>query len=166
MNFLMMPAIMENDIVQIIDYQEEYQPDFFRLNKQWIEKDFPLEETDLKVLGNPGDAILKNGGAILLAKMGEKIVGTCALRRTSDSVYELTKMAVDENLRGKKIGELLGKATLSKAKDMGATKVELYSNRITSAVAVQLYYKLGFYEVPLTPGIYKRANIKMETEVG
>ena len=74
-------------------------------------------------------------------------------------------MAVDENYRGRKIGEKLGWATLERAKQLGATKVELYSNRHTSAIAVQLYYKLGFIEVSLNPGIYKRANIKMEIDI-
>lgn len=157
-----MNTATENAIVEIIDYDEMYQPDFFRLNKSWIEKDFPLEEIDILVLSKPGEYILEKGGAILLAKIGEKIVGTCALKKTSEGLFELTKMGVDENYRGRKIGELLGKASIEKAKMMGATKVELYSNRITSAIAVKLYFKLGFKEVELTPDIYKRANIKME----
>lgn len=151
--------------VSIIDFAPQYQHDFFRLNKSWIEKDFPLEEIDILVLTYPDEYILKPGGAILLAKLNDNIIGTCALKKTSDGLFELTKMAVDENYRGNKTGELLGKATLEKAKAMGAHKVELYSNRITSAIAVNLYFKLGFKEVFLTPGIYKRANIKMEIDV-
>jgi putative acetyltransferase len=151
--------------VQIIDFEQKFQPDFFALNKAWIEKDFLLEETDIKVLSNPEEYILKDGGSILLAKLNDKIVGTCALKRTSANLFELTKMAVDENYRGRKIGEKLGKATLENAKQLGATKVELYSNRTTSAIAVQLYRKLGFVEVPLNPGVYKRATIKMEIEL-
>jgi N-acetylglutamate synthase-like GNAT family acetyltransferase len=163
---------MENSIgqptlseVQIIDYESQYCDDFFELNKRWIEKDFLLEQTDIDALSNPEEYILAPGGAVLLAKLDNKIVGTCALKKTSDAVYELTKMSVDEDYRGKKIGETLGRATLVKAKQLGATKVELYSNRHTSAIAVKLYYKLGFVEVPLNPGVYKRANIKMEIEV-
>lgn len=148
--------------VQIKEYEPKYQPDFFELNKQWIEKDFPLEEIDIAVLSDPAKYILNDGGAILLAKLGDAVVGTCALKRISDDVFELTKMAVNENYRGQKIGEKLGKAILAKAKQMNAKKVELYSNRFTSAIAVKLYQKLGFVEVPLTPGVYTRANIKME----
>ena len=152
-------------MIEIIDYEPRYQPDFFDLNKRWIEKDFLLEETDLNVLGHPEEYIINKGGYILFARLENKIVGTCALRKTSELVYELTKMAVDENYRGRKIGELLCNATIAKAKQLGATKVELYSNRITSAIAVKMYLKLGFKEVYLTPGIYKRANIKMEIEI-
>jgi putative acetyltransferase len=151
--------------LDIIKYEACYQADFFKLNKAWIEKDFPLEEIDILVLSNPEEYILIDGGAILLAKMDDHIVGTCALKKSSVAVFELTKMAVDENHRGKKIGELLGKATLQKAREMGAKKVELYSNRITSAIAIKLYLKLGFKEVPLNPGVYKRANIKMEIDI-
>jgi ribosomal protein S18 acetylase RimI-like enzyme len=151
--------------VEIIDYEEKYQPDFFALNKQWIERDFPLEDVDLVVLNNPYESILKNGGAILLAKLDEKIVGTCALKKTNEHLFELTKMSVDENYRGRKIGELLCKATIEKAISMGATVVELYSNRNTSAIAVRLYHKLGFKEVELKNKAYARCNIKMELPV-
>ena len=151
--------------VEIIGYEPQYQPSFFELNKQWIEKDFPLEEIDIAVLSNPEEYILNSGGAILLARINDVIVGTCALKKVSDEEYELTKMAVDENYRGRKIGEKLGRATLEKAKQLAAKKVILYSNRHTSAIAIQLYLKLGFIEIPLEPGVYKRANIKMEVIV-
>jgi ribosomal protein S18 acetylase RimI-like enzyme len=157
-----MPAELQ---IQIIDYESKYQSDFFELNKAWIEKDFPLEETDIRVLTDPEHFILNQGGIILLAKANEAIVGTCALKKVNEGEYELTKMAVDENYRGRKIGEQLGKVALDKARQMNGDKVILYSNRITSAIAVNLYYKLGFIEVALTPGIYKRANIKMEIEL-
>jgi ribosomal protein S18 acetylase RimI-like enzyme len=151
--------------VAIIDYKPQYQPRFFELNKRWIEKDFPLEEIDITVLSRPEEYILNHGGAILLAKLNDEIVGTCALKKVNDDVYELTKMAVDERYRGKKIGEKLGIAAIEKAKVLKAKRVILYSNRHTSAIACRLYVKLGFVEIPLEPGVYKRANIKMEIEV-
>jgi ribosomal protein S18 acetylase RimI-like enzyme len=151
--------------VEIIDYEPQYQPSFFELNKLWIEKDFLLEEIDIAVLTHPDKYILNHGGAILLARLNDVIVGTCALKKVNDDVYELTKMAVDENYRGRKIGEKLGRATLERAKQLNAKKVILYSNRHTSAIAIQLYLKLGFVEIPLEPGVYKRANIKMEVGI-
>src|SRR5690606_19548146 len=46
-------------------------------------------------------------------------------------------------------------------KELGAKKVFLYSNTIQS-IAIKLYRKLGFIEIPVEAGVYERANIKME----
>lgn len=150
------------DDLTIIEFEPQHQPIFKALNVAWITKSFVMEESDEIVLSNPHEHILKSGGAILLAVYKGKIVGTCALTNEGRGEYELTKMAVDENLRGLKIGYHLGVATLEKAKLLGAEKVILHSNRKGSAVAINLYHKLGFVEIPLGNAPWKRADIKME----
>ncbi|MDQ3110180.1 MAG: GNAT family N-acetyltransferase [Bacteroidota bacterium] len=114
----------------------------------------------------PHEHILKNGGAILIAVYKNKFVGTCALINEGHGDYELTKMAVDQELRGLKIGYHLGIATLEKAKMLGAKKVILHSNRKGSAAAINLYYKLGFKEIPIGNATWARADIKMEIAIG
>lgn len=109
-------AKMQPEEVEIIDCEPQYQPDSFEQNKLWIEKYFLLEEADIRVLSNPDEHILSHGGSILLAELHGKIVGTC--KKTSDKVYELTKMALDENYRGRKIGEKFGYATIEKAREL------------------------------------------------
>ncbi|NUM79526.1 GNAT family N-acetyltransferase [bacterium] len=155
---------MENKIV-IIDYSPEYQPAFKALNVSWIEKSFEMEPIDFYQLDHPEEAILKDGGCIILAQYDNKIVGTCALIRMDAAVVEMIKMAVDERYRGLKIGYELGRAIIDKAKQLGAKKIELYSNTKGSASAVQLYRKLGFREIPLDHMEFKRADIKMELEL-
>ena len=124
-----------------------------------------MEDIDEKVLGYPDEYILKNGGAILIAKYKNEIVGTCALTNEGDLIYELTKMGVDEKYRGLKIGYLLGVAAMEKAKQLGAKKVILYSNTVHSSNAINLYRKLGFKEVPLDHALWVRADIKMEIDL-
>jgi ribosomal protein S18 acetylase RimI-like enzyme len=51
-----------------------------------------------------------------------------------------------------------------KAKALGAAKVILYSQTGLVA-AIKLYRKLGFIEVPLGTGVYKRSDIKMEIDL-
>jgi GNAT superfamily N-acetyltransferase len=150
------------DDLSIIEFEMQHQKIFRELNVAWITKSFVMEESDEMVLNDPEEHFLRHGGAILLAKYKNEIVGTCALIYEGNGEYELTKMAVDENLRGLRIGYHLGVATLEKAKMMGAEKVILHSNRKGSAVAIQLYHKLGFVEVPLGDAPWKRADIKME----
>ena len=67
-------------------------------------------------------------------------------------------------LRRRGIAEALSGAALGRAKALGATKVILYS-QTELAPAILLYQKLGFKEVPLEPGVYQRANIKMEIQL-
>jgi ribosomal protein S18 acetylase RimI-like enzyme len=145
----------------IVDYEPKYQPYFEKFNRDWIEKYFWLEDLDKYVLQQPEEAILEKGGAILMALYEGIPAGTVALRKVNDVTFEFTKMAVDETFRRKGIAEALSKAAFDKALLLGAQKVILYSQTELQP-AILLYKKLGFKEVPIEPGVYKRANIKME----
>ena len=147
--------------IQIIPYEEAHQPYFESLNRAWIEKYFWLEEIDRYVLQHPDEAIIKNGGAILMARFEGRIAGTVALKKVNHAVYEFTKMAVDENYRRKGIAEKLSYAAFEKARSLGATQVILYSQTGLEA-AISMYRKLGFREVPMDTDVYKRSDIKME----
>lgn len=154
------------DEVQILGWQPAFQPAFFQLNKQWIEVDYPLEPLDIAVLSDPEKYILAGGGRILSAVLAGEVVGVVALRKLDSGEVELTKMAVDVRLRGKRIGEKLMQAALDEARAMGLRRIILFSNRNTSAPAVNLYRKMGWQEIELQAGLYKRANIKMEHLLG
>ena len=153
---------MENPI-QILDYQPEHRAWFEKLNREWIEKYFAMEPPDFQILQNPEKYILTEGGSIFMARYQHEIVGTVALKFHSRSLYELTKMAVNENFQGKKIGRTLAEATNAKAKNSRAEKIILYSNTML-APAIALYQNLGFREIPVD-GPYKRTNIKMELSI-
>ena len=147
--------------IKIIDYLPEHQPYFEKLNKAWIEKDFTLEERDRFVLEQPDESILKPVGAIIMATYDGIIAGTVALLKLNSFEYEFTKMAVDENYRRKGIAEQLSYAAIEKAKQLGAKKIILYSQTVLTG-AVPLYKKIGFVQVPIENGVYKRADVKME----
>ncbi|MBL7743156.1 MAG: GNAT family N-acetyltransferase [Chitinophagaceae bacterium] len=147
--------------IRILDYREEDQPFFERFNRSWIEEMFEMEPVDEWVLTNPEKAIIEPGGAILMAEYDGVIAGTVGLRKVEETVYEFTKMAVDGNFRRKGIAEAISYASFRKAKVLGAEKIILYSNR-KNAGAIRLYEKLGFRHLEVEPGVYKRANVKME----
>ncbi len=150
--------------VCIIDYQKKHQPYFEKLNRQWIEEYFVMEPVDEYVLTNPEDAILKHGGAILMALYNGEVAGTVALKKIDSSTYEFTKMAVDENFRRRGIAEAISYASFEKAKKLGAKKIILYSNTKNDG-AIKLYEKLGFRHLPVEKNVYKRANVKMEIDI-
>ena len=147
--------------VTIVPYHPKYAADYKKLNIAWIEKYFVVEPHDKEQLDDPEMYIISKGGQILFAKFEGKIVGTCALIKTADDEYELAKMAVAEEMRGKQIGKLIGQAVIEQARKAGAKRVWLESNRILTT-ALNLYIKLGFVEVPITSTPYARADIRME----
>jgi len=150
--------------IKIVNYRPAYQPYFEAFNRAWIEKDFWLEELDKYVLSNPEEGILKDGGAILMGLYKDEVAGTVALKKVNNECHELTKMAVSENFRRLGIAEALCHAAINKASLLGAEKVILYSQTQLQP-AILLYKKIGFEEVPLEPGTYLRANIKMELQL-
>jgi GNAT superfamily N-acetyltransferase len=154
---------MEDVMTQIVDYLPAHQPYFEKFNRDWIEKFFWMEPVDFQVLQDPNEHIISKGGKIIMAISDEEYAGTVALKYVSPGIYEFTKMAVDEKFRGRKIGEALALAAIEKARDLGAQKIILYSNRILKP-AITLYTKLGFKEVPVD-AVYKRSDIKMELSI-
>ncbi len=152
--------------MRIVSYQPEYRQAFFDLNHWWIEKYFEMEAKDFETLRHPETYILEPGGAILVALSGDRPVGVCALLAADPEagVYELAKMGVDPAFQGQGVGRSLGTAVLERAREMGASRVFLESNR-TLTPALQLYRSLGFREVSGIPSPYRRSDIRMEVEL-
>jgi GNAT superfamily N-acetyltransferase len=148
--------------IEIVDYSPAHARAFQELNHAWISDNFEEEDDDRAVLSDPQKYILDNGGAILIALYDGTPVGTCALKRVNQELVEMCKMTVAKNMRGKNIGRKLGEAIIEKANQIGASTIELYSNRKGSELAIELYRKLGFVEIPLTEAAYARADIKMQ----
>ena len=150
--------------IKIVDYRPEHQPYFESFNRVWIEELFEMEPVDEWVLTNPDKAILETGGAILMAEYNGVPAGTVGLRKVDAQTFEFTKMAVGEQFRRKGIAEAISYASFIKAKELGATRVILYSNT-KNAGAIKLYEKIGFKHVEVENGVYKRANVKMVIDI-
>jgi len=146
--------------VELVNYSPEYAQDFLNLNLEWLETHFYVEAHDTEVLENPQSYILDNNGYIFFARFNGEIVGTVALIN-EDECYELSKMAVSPKYRGMKIGQQLMDKCIEFSKQQGWGKIMLYSNRSLTP-AINLYRKVGFYEVPVeNEALYERADIKM-----
>ena len=146
-------------------YKTEYDAPFKQLNLHWLEQYFVVDPHDDEVLSDPYRFIIEPGGDILVVLLEEKVAGVVALMPDENGVFEMTKMAVDTNLRGQKIGQKLLQYTLDFARDKGLDQLILYSNRKLEN-AIYLYRKFGFEEIPLeTPNPYERADIKMKIKL-
>lgn len=148
--------------VNIINYSPEFAEDFAKINFQWLEAYFYIEDYDREVLTQPEKYILSPGGHILFAEFEGKIIGTVALIVREDNSYELSKMGVLEGYRGYKVGQKLMDAAIEYCRKVGKDRVWLDSNR-KLAPALELYKKNNFKEIPVDPNTpYERCNIRME----
>lgn len=147
--------------IEIIPFESRYASDFKRLNLEWLEKYFEVEPPDVEVLSQP-HLIVKRGGALLLAKCGDEIIGTCAVIHESDGHFEISKTSVTASFQGHGIGRRLLYAALDAFNGLGGKELHLETNSVlTSAIA--LYESAGFVHAQRpTPSPFARANVYME----
>lgn len=168
--------------VRIVGFDPRWRADFARLNLEWLRRWFVVEPFDEEVLGDPERHILADGGRVLFALVdgegggeaagGEsgddaapRAVGTVALRHAGDGVYELTKMAVEPDLRGAGIGRALLDAAIDVYRGLDGR--ELYLESSSALVpALRMYESAGFVHHPAPrPGShYARADVHMVWE--
>jgi ribosomal protein S18 acetylase RimI-like enzyme len=148
--------------INIINFQDNFEKDFFDLNIEWLEYFFQVEEYDYEVLSNSKKYIINKGGKIFFAESAGNIIGTVALMPTKNKlVFELTKMAVKPEYRNKGIGKKLLKKCIDYSKSNSYSSIILYSNKKLNN-AIHLYRKFGFKEIRMEKkSPYLRANIKM-----
>jgi putative acetyltransferase len=152
---------MSDNHIKIIEYKDQYQPDFKRLNLEWLDKYNLTESHDLEILDDPSGAVIARGGCIFLALDGHDVVGTAGLWKENEEEYELIKMAVDPKYRGQGISKVLLEKCINEARKQGAEKIILYSNSQLQT-AISLYKKYGFEHVPVTGAPFLTADVKME----
>jgi ribosomal protein S18 acetylase RimI-like enzyme len=145
--------------IVIAAFNKKYSEQFFLLNKAWIEESWRLEDSDKKDLLNP-DKIVENGGQVFFALNNKSVIGTVAMIKSSFDRFELAKMTVQEDFRGKGIANMLMDECLKFAKQNNANEIFLISND-SLIIARNLYDKYGFKEVKLDSQKYDRGNVKM-----
>lgn len=136
---------------------------FSALNEQWIAQHFVVEAEDRRQLDDPVAAYVAPGGQILLAELDRRVVGCVALAPGGGGAFELSKMAVATEMRGRGAGRRLLAAAIAHARELGATSLFLGSST-KLADAVHLYEDAGFIHVdPATLHMpYERADVFMQ----
>jgi putative acetyltransferase len=153
--------------VMIREFERGDETAFQKLNEEWITEFFDsLEPQDEAVIGAPQRNILEAGGRIFFAVRQCQIVGCCALVAGTHG-YEVAKMAVTVSARGAGIGRKLLEQVIAAARELGATRLFLETNR-KLAPAIRLYESAGFQHLPperFYPSPYVRSNVQMELEL-
>ncbi|MET4675535.1 MULTISPECIES: bifunctional helix-turn-helix transcriptional regulator/GNAT family N-acetyltransferase [unclassified Luteibacter] len=155
-------AALASETVRIVPYEPALAPHFQRLNQQWLERHFRVEDVDRALFADPEGKVLARGGTILFALYASEVIGTCALLHHGGGVYELSKMGVDENYRGLGAGRKLLDAAIADYRARAGTELFLESNS-RLARALGMYRRAGFELQPaLRPGShYERADVHM-----
>jgi len=156
---------MSEDTIAIVAYEDRFAGDFARLNREWLDGYGLYEEADAKQLYAPRKEIIDAGGEIFIAVKDGRVVGTCALVRTSDVMIELAKLSVDKHARGAGLGRRLSLFAIERARELGATRIALVSStKLTTAL--RLYESMGFVRMPLPAHQpYATADVYMELEL-
>ncbi|MFT5143143.1 MAG: putative acetyltransferase [Rhodothermales bacterium] len=150
--------------VRIVAYEDRFANDFAHLNREWLDKHELYEEEDGVQLYSPRQTILEKGGEIYIALQGDQAVGTVALVRTSPSVFELVKLAVADQARGRGLGRQMTELAIARAKERGADRVVLLSSSKLTA-AIGLYESIGFKHKALPKEQpYVSADVYMELD--
>jgi len=147
--------------IVIVSWEDCFAGDFKDISVAWLEEFDLLEPIDLEMLDNPHRDILEPGGQIFFALEGDVVLGTCGMQPVEPGVFEVIKLGVRPEYRGRGAGKLLLEACLDWAKAQKARKVVLYSNsRLQSAL--RLYQRCGFIPIPYVPGHYAVSDVQME----
>jgi GNAT superfamily N-acetyltransferase len=152
--------------LRIEEYDAAYADDFKRLNLVWLERYFQVEPLDVAVLSNPEERIIKPGGMVFFALLDGAVVGTCALIKHRDDLFELSKMAVADTHQGKGIGTHLLSHLIAWARSRSIKTVFVETNTVLER-AVRLYQRVGFKAIAhdRSDAHYHRTNLKMELEL-
>jgi len=151
----------EKNKFKIVSYDDKYKLDFEKLNREWIEKFFHMEDEDLNILQHPESYVLAKNGEIFFAIYEQEVIGTAAMIPISDKVFELAKMAVQKDFQSRGIGKLLVKQCISFAKEADAMEIFLLTNDMLKP-ALNLYLSCGFIlNSNYDDERYERGNTKM-----
>ena len=148
--------------IEIVPFEPCLREYFYSLNAAWLQKHFVIEPIDEQVLRDPEHAVLAPGGAIFFARLGDAVIGTCALLHEAPGVYELSKMGVDESFRGLGAGRLLLEAAIAEFHRRRGHALFLESNSSLKP-ALHMYERAGFVLQPTicAGSHYARADVYM-----
>jgi len=148
-----------------ITYDPRYKNEYRTLNERWISEYFKIEPKDTEQLCNPEEC-RDDGGEIFFIVHNGEAVGTCAVYKMDNGVYELAKMAVHPNYQGRGLSNTLMEQSEAWVKEQGGREMLIRSNRVLTP-AITLYRKHGYIEIPMDGADpeYARCNISMKKPI-
>jgi len=114
----------------------------------WMGEDLNFQgfEDELKSLTG---YYARPGGCLLIARDGEHLAGTVALRPLGDGICEMKRLFVREQYRKVGLGRRLVDRVLAEARAIGYGRMRL-DTLAKMVPAMTLYKSVGFQEIPIT----------------
>ncbi|MGE5682446.1 MAG: GNAT family N-acetyltransferase [Bacillota bacterium] len=153
--------------LKVLEYSAKLKKHFQRLNYEWLEEYFSVEEKDKSILLHPKEKIINHGGTIFFALIDEEAAGTCAVIRHPGNKYELAKMAVTKKFQNRGIGKKLLEAAVRWVRKQRAKELYLLTNE--KLIAANIIYKnYGFKRLENSPfknSPYQRKTYAMKLDL-
>lgn len=161
----MRPLAGPEGVAEIVEFRDGHAGGFYTLNRHWLDQHGLYEPADEAQLADPWGTFLDSGGAIIVAVIGDAVVGTSAVVPHAPGEAEVAKLTVVPGLRGQGLGRRLVAASLEVVRRGGYGRAVLVSNSKLSE-AIRLYESLGFEHRPMPAGVeYETANVWMELDL-
>ena len=90
----------------------------------------------------------ENGGIFLVTVDNAELIGTGAIRQLEDGTCELKRLWLLGEFHGKGLGYRMLQELLSFAREKGYKRIWLQTDAVQQSRALELYRRLGFYEIP------------------
>jgi ribosomal protein S18 acetylase RimI-like enzyme len=139
--------------IEIDTLRPEHAARFAELNRAWLDEYHLMEHSEEAQLAHPQAHFVASGGQIFVALYENTVVGTCAVLPNGASEFELAKLTVSPEFRGRGIARRLVERCIAFARDRGVRRVMLVSNSQLQP-ALRLYESLGF-EYRSVPSVTK-----------
>ncbi|GAC1659706.1 MAG: GNAT family N-acetyltransferase [Acidobacteriaceae bacterium] len=118
----------------------------------WLGIDLCFQGFEHELATLPADYVPEKRGALFIAELDGDAVGCAGLHACfgeshTSHIAEIKRAFVRPEARGKKIGRALVSTAMTRARELGYTHMRLDTlpNRMTEAV--DLYKKMGFYDI-------------------
>lgn len=114
----------------------------YAAHREMIERYFDHAGYHREMQGLPGDYVAPDG-ALLVASIGDKVLGSIALRRLPSGEAEMRRLFVTEAAQGRGIGKALARRIMAEAAAMGYRRMRLDTGPL-QVEAIKMYESLGF----------------------
>src|SRR5215472_5339287 len=109
--------------IDIDTFRPEHARRFAELNREWLESYHLMESVEEEQLADPQKHFLDGGGQIFVALHKGEVVGTCAVIPHGPEEFELAKLTVSSEFRGRGIARRLVGQCIVYAREQGARRV-------------------------------------------
>ena len=148
-------------MTRIVPYEDRWFAAWRQMSLDWLAEYDLLEPEDFHLLDHPHETALDRGGAIYLALWDGVPAGTVSLMPAGEGVWEIAKLTVRREHRGRGIADRLMEAALRGVAERGGKTALLFTNsKLEPAIA--LYRKWGFSETAHRGSAYCESDRRFE----